>query len=255
MKKYTDQFLLDELRRFYDENGRVPKQIDFLNQDIYPSYMVYIRKYGSWNNAIIKCGLKINRHKRKNLTKEFLLSELYRYKTEFGIIPINRDFRYNDDYPSDLNYTKYFGSWNNALKMCNFRLNVMKYKYDGSEVCSICGVDNQLKWLSDENKNIICRKCYTHLWNKNNLNKANKYRYDHKGYGLIALNEKFDFSDAHHLWLENTSYFSIYIPTFIHKLHYHDHEKLDTMVTPNAIALDYWINEDFYQSLYAGENV
>ena len=40
------------------------------------------------------------------------------------------------------------------------------------------------------------------------------------------------------------------MPCFLHQLHSHNHNKEETMTTPNALAFDYWVNEELYQSLY-----
>jgi hypothetical protein len=50
--KYTDKELLEFLREFYRENGRVPEQLDFVNNSKYPSFNRYIKNFRSWRNAI-----------------------------------------------------------------------------------------------------------------------------------------------------------------------------------------------------------
>lgn len=49
----TDEDLLKYLRKFYMENGRIPKVKDFTNNDEYPCSQTYQNHFGSWNNAII----------------------------------------------------------------------------------------------------------------------------------------------------------------------------------------------------------
>lgn len=61
--------------------------------------------------------------------------------------------------------------------------------------------------------------------------------------------------ESHHVWLENRSDFVIYLPYFLHKLHSHTHENKGTMDSVNSIALDYWINEELYSTLYCDEVV
>jgi len=68
-KLYDDTFLLNELKHFYTQTGRSPTQNDF-NDIKYPSVGVYQRRFGSWNNALIKAGLKINSNQRELIGNE-----------------------------------------------------------------------------------------------------------------------------------------------------------------------------------------
>lgn len=56
-KSYTDEQLLNELRRFEKENGRPPIREDFTNNPEYPNYTTYRRKFGSWLCALKLTGL------------------------------------------------------------------------------------------------------------------------------------------------------------------------------------------------------
>lgn len=61
-KKYTDRELLNRLRRFEKENGRVPVQNDFNGNHKYPGFKTYERQFGSWNKALKLAGLRANRN-------------------------------------------------------------------------------------------------------------------------------------------------------------------------------------------------
>lgn len=168
-KKYTDEELLDYLKKFYEENGRVPKTKDMLIKNGYPSVKVY------------------------------------QYR---------------------------FGSWNNALKLADLPLN---------------------RWHYDENDNRLCCRCTTKIWFKNNPLKLQMYKHKsdskHRGYGVAPINEGFYGANGHHLWLEDDA-FTIFMPEFLHQMHWHSHHKQDTLIAPNVLALDYWVNEEFYNNLY-----
>lgn len=58
--KYSNEELLNSLKFFYQENGRVPVQRDFVNNSEYPSYVTYAKRFGSWNNALRLVGLDID---------------------------------------------------------------------------------------------------------------------------------------------------------------------------------------------------
>lgn len=60
-RKYTDEELLNELRFFKKEEGRIPtSRKDFNNNPGYPSFGTYIGHFGSWSNALKKAGLDID---------------------------------------------------------------------------------------------------------------------------------------------------------------------------------------------------
>lgn len=60
VRKYTEEFLIDELHRFVRENGKVPVALDMHPKFGYPSYNVYKYYFKTWNNALVVAGLKIN---------------------------------------------------------------------------------------------------------------------------------------------------------------------------------------------------
>lgn len=57
---HNKKFLIFELQRFVLENGRNPRAIDMQGGFGYPSRSVYISHFGTWNNALLAAGLKIN---------------------------------------------------------------------------------------------------------------------------------------------------------------------------------------------------
>ena len=64
--------------------------------------------------------------------------------------------------------------------------------------------------------------------------------------GFKPLNNRFECSHGHHLYLEDNLDFVIYLPDWLHRLHCHNRKTWEGMDTMNAIALDYLINEDLY---------
>lgn len=49
---YTDNQLLNYLKVFYQKNGRIPVERDFVNNFEYPSFFMYQKHFGSWNKAL-----------------------------------------------------------------------------------------------------------------------------------------------------------------------------------------------------------
>src|SRR3972149_10373533 len=110
---YTDEELLESLRRFKGEEGRIPKQEDFVNNPKYPGFVTIVKWFGSWNNALKLSGL-VNIF--TNYTDEELLEFLIKFERKEGRIPRQEDFIGNPNCPSHNLYKSRFGSWNNAIK-------------------------------------------------------------------------------------------------------------------------------------------
>jgi hypothetical protein len=61
-KKYTDAELINELRRFYNENGRVPRRDDMKYSNGYITAARFINQFGSFTNALLNAGLQPRTH-------------------------------------------------------------------------------------------------------------------------------------------------------------------------------------------------
>lgn len=114
-KKYTDEELLEFLNIFYEKNGRIPIQIEFDNNPKYPHYNTYIKRFGTWNNALKLSGKEPNHHTK--CTNKELLGFLIDFYKENNKVPTSKDFKYNNKYPETNIYARRFGSWSNALKL------------------------------------------------------------------------------------------------------------------------------------------
>lgn len=113
-EKYTDEELLESLRRFEREERRIPEMSDFYNNPKYPGPSTHIRRFGRWNNALKLAGLQIDAF--TNCTDEELLECLIQFYEENGRPPARREFVDNPKYPGFYIYVRRFGSWENALK-------------------------------------------------------------------------------------------------------------------------------------------
>lgn len=60
-KIYTDNELLNELKRFYKNTGKIPSSRDFIHNKNYPGSATYIHRFKTWNNALKLAGLPINK--------------------------------------------------------------------------------------------------------------------------------------------------------------------------------------------------
>lgn len=127
-EKERNIYLLEFMRYFYYQEGRVPFLIDFDSNKNYPSPKIYMKVFGSWNNAIREAGLKPRSRGGKNAkacTDEELLKFLIQFYEEKGRSPTIRDFNKNPKYPGHVTYTRRFGSWQKALKLVNLDMDSM----------------------------------------------------------------------------------------------------------------------------------
>jgi hypothetical protein len=108
------QHLLEFLRYFNMKNESVPGQLEFNNNQRYPSFMTYVKCFGSWNNAIRDAGFVPDRY----ITDEELLDNLTKFYEKNERPPTSIEFNgENPRYPSTNTYSRHFGSWSNALKL------------------------------------------------------------------------------------------------------------------------------------------
>ena len=63
--KYTEEFLLEELKRYYNEFGEIPTQRKLDQNKNYPGYTVYRKRFGSIENALHMIGLQSFRENQK----------------------------------------------------------------------------------------------------------------------------------------------------------------------------------------------
>lgn len=129
-KKYTEEELLEILRIFERENGRLPTVKDFTNNIKYPSVRTYVNYFGSWNNALEKA-FDIKRRKyvrERTYSEEEMLEYLRISEREYGRLPTEKDFTNNSKYPSFATYQKTFGSWLNALIKAGLNVDLMGYQ-------------------------------------------------------------------------------------------------------------------------------
>lgn len=111
---YLDEELLNELKRFKKENGRLPTSRDFINNPEYPHFNTIRDRFESWNKALEKA-FGINRRKGEKYTDGELLDILVQFEIENGRPPTEKDFANNPILPSIYIYQNRFGSWIKAL--------------------------------------------------------------------------------------------------------------------------------------------
>jgi phage terminase small subunit len=106
------EVLIEELQDLADELGETPSQRDMTRQGAH-SVKTYQKKFGSWNEALEKADLEIN--KKQSIAKSELIDELTRLSAELGRTPTSRDVAEEGEYAPS-NYSNKFESWNSAVR-------------------------------------------------------------------------------------------------------------------------------------------
>lgn len=112
-QKYTDEELLDELRRLHDELGRAPHNDEMADLSKYGAN-TFGHRFGSWNKALEKAGLEPDVGGSK-IPDADLLDEVERLKAELGHTPSADEMDDNGKYGTTT-YASRFGSWSDALE-------------------------------------------------------------------------------------------------------------------------------------------
>lgn len=108
--------ILEVIRRFRAENGRIPTCNDFKKKNGFPSRCSVEKYFGSWNNAIKEAGYYVNR--MNSLIEEELLDYLEQFEKEHNRPATIEDLRGKyDKYPALGQYIRCFGTLENARKL------------------------------------------------------------------------------------------------------------------------------------------
>ena len=83
-KLYTDEYLLDIIRKEAKKLGKTPSAKHFSQSTILPSIACYLSRWGSWNNAVTAAGLKANSKNERKLDEFSLLKEKPRPYVNLG---------------------------------------------------------------------------------------------------------------------------------------------------------------------------
>jgi len=59
-ERYTDRYMLDCLKKFYEETGRIPTSRDLINNPRYPGITAYVKRFKGFDNALKLAGLDIS---------------------------------------------------------------------------------------------------------------------------------------------------------------------------------------------------
>ncbi|MEM3374490.1 MAG: hypothetical protein QXE31_04685 [Candidatus Woesearchaeota archaeon] len=121
--KYTKEQLIFFLKELSKKINRTPKISDLNKKNNLleiqknkkypiPSSTTYIKRFGSWNNALKEASLIIN---QKKFLKQELIENLKILYKELNRIPQPKDLKNRKWAGSYSTYKKYFKTWENAI--------------------------------------------------------------------------------------------------------------------------------------------
>ncbi len=85
--RYTDNQLINFIKKFYEENGKSPAVTDFVGNPDYPSHQTFTYRFKSWSNVLKLAGLDAD-----TLVKKGILGCSYHKGRMFEMI-VNKSFK------------------------------------------------------------------------------------------------------------------------------------------------------------------
>lgn len=123
--KTDESEMLNKLKQLAADLGRTPTLSDlktYTNQGRVYSETMYRSVFGTYNNAVVLAGLRVNQE-TEVVTAEELIGELKAIVVELGRVPIKDDllaFSAVGKAHSETAYIRLFGTWNKALSAAGF---------------------------------------------------------------------------------------------------------------------------------------
>ena len=118
-RRWTDEQILDGLRRLAVDLGRAPRATDRVGaRSEYPSPALAIRRFGSWNQALAAAGLDTSDPGGfSTVTPVQIIEALGAYHRAHGRPPSKRNWSRSGGRPAVSTIVRYCGSWRAALEL------------------------------------------------------------------------------------------------------------------------------------------
>lgn len=128
MKEYTDNQLLEMLYTVWEEKGSI-KCEDFRPVNGLPHYQVISKRFGSWENAKEKAGIKQNNRRMKYLSKQEIIEEFNRVCTKIGEVPSQSNFVKHSGRVNGDMIRKVVGSYEDLISSSELKSNKYRSAY------------------------------------------------------------------------------------------------------------------------------
>ncbi|MCF8009594.1 MAG: hypothetical protein K9K32_07480 [Halanaerobiales bacterium] len=132
-QKYSDEELINKLKRFARDINKTPSQIDFkkYNFDYLPSFDTYAKRFGKYSIACKKANLKPNNGFNNKKSDRILLDDLiWLSEKQGGITPTIEEMVMLNNLSSPRTCIKRFGSWKNAIEKAGLKYNEKNRDYN-----------------------------------------------------------------------------------------------------------------------------
>jgi len=121
-RNMSKRFLLNELRRFFNETGNIPTYELLQSSDDFPSSSTYVNRFGSFDIALRKAGFESNiNFKKKTSTEEIKQCVLVWLKNNPKKKLSPTIFNMYNELPSLTTINKYFGNYHRFIKSINYK--------------------------------------------------------------------------------------------------------------------------------------
>lgn len=120
MREYSNEELIAFLHRYNELEGKTPTYKGLKYHKGYPESKTYVRRFGSFNNALEIAGFKTNREtvKDRDLKNNYIES-IKKFVIENNRLPMKKEYKRVNGLPSYSNVIKIFGSIENMRKECD----------------------------------------------------------------------------------------------------------------------------------------
>jgi len=122
-KRYSEEELLDELRRLDEKEGG-PPTTEMMNEIGKYSHRIYNIRFGSWRAALKAAGLDLPL-RFEDVGHDELLSDIQRVASLVGGTPRLTDMREFGEFPPHW-YRQEFGTWNEAIEAAGLEPNLRR---------------------------------------------------------------------------------------------------------------------------------
>ena len=131
LKKYRDKDILEQIRKYYMKNGKHTREGFDKDRTVCSSWVVFNR-FGSWENALKKAGIK----PRIKLTRELVTEQLKECYARNGRID-KEIFDKDKETCSSSHVAWLFGGWNKALEETELKAKKEYVEYDKTKLLEI----------------------------------------------------------------------------------------------------------------------
>ena len=138
MPRYTDQQLIDSIKRTAEQLGHTPTMAEFRALDGTPDVLTVTRRLGSWRKALERAGLKATPKMKPHAYPDSeLIEHLHRSARILGRAPRKGELATIEGFPNEVTYAKRFGSWKGALAQAGIGRRGRKPQYTDDELLAI----------------------------------------------------------------------------------------------------------------------